>query len=36
MSDGDSKDAMVKKPADNVTLSVEDGEALIARVHLSH
>ncbi len=27
---------MVKKPADNVTLSAEEGEALIARVHQSN
>ena len=27
---------MVKKPGDNLTLSAEDGEALIARVHLSN
>ena len=25
----------MKKPVDNLTLSAEDGEALIARVHLS-
>ena len=27
---------MVKKPGDNLTLSAEDGEALIARVHRSN
>ena len=27
---------MVKKPVDNLPLSAEDGEALIARVHLSN
>jgi hypothetical protein len=32
----DSKALIVKKPADNVTLSAEQGEALIARVHLSN
>ncbi len=26
----------MKKPAQNVTLSTEEGEALIARVHLSN
>ena len=26
----------MKKPVDNLTLSAEDGEALIARVHLSN
>ena len=30
------KGCVVKKPVDNVTLSAEDGEALIARVHLSN
>ena len=30
------KGSVVKKPVDNVTLSAEDGEALIARVHLSN
>lgn len=36
MGDGDIKDAIVKKPADNVTLSADAGEALIARVHQSN
>jgi hypothetical protein len=36
VSDLDVEDTMVKKPVDNVTLSAEEGEALIARVHLSH
>ena len=31
-----SKDSVVKKPVDNLTLRAEDGEALIARVHLSN
>ena len=30
------KGCVVKKPGDNLTLSAEDGEALIARVHLSN
>jgi transposase len=36
VSDLEGEDAMVKKPVDNVTLSAEEGEALIARVHLSN
>src|SRR6266849_4595586 len=36
VSDLNVEDAMVKKPAENVTLSAEAGEALIARVHLSN
>jgi hypothetical protein len=32
----DSKDAIVKKPAATVTLSADEGEALIARVHQSN
>src|SRR6266849_648834 len=30
------KEAVLKQPAQNVTLSADDGEALIARVHLSN
>jgi len=30
------KGCLVKKPADHLTLNAEDGEALIARVYLSH
>lgn len=30
------KGCVVKKPVDNLTLSAEDGEALIARVHRSN
>jgi transposase len=36
VNDLDVEDAIVKKPAENVTLSAEAGEALIARVHLSN
>src|SRR5712692_10152875 len=36
VSNLDVEDAIVKKPVDNVTLSAEAGEALIARVHLSN
>src|SRR5712692_5027105 len=36
VSDLDVEDAIVKKPVDNVTLSAEEGEALITRVHLSN
>jgi len=30
------KESVVKKPADNVTLHAEAGEALMARVHQSN
>jgi hypothetical protein len=36
VSDLDVEDAIVKPPVDNVTLSAEEGEALITRVHLSN
>src|SRR2546425_12256643 len=36
VSDIDIKDSMVKKPADTVTLSADEGEALITRVHQSN
>jgi len=36
VSDVDSQDSIVKKPVDTVTLSAEEGEARIARVHQSN
>lgn len=36
MSHVDSKDAILTKPADKVTLSADEGEGLIARVHQSN
>ena len=36
VSELDVEDAIVQKPVDNVTLRAEEGEALIARVHLSN
>src|SRR5438128_901770 len=36
VSDSDIKDSMVQKPVDTVTLSADEGEALITRVHQSN